>query len=330
MRISSPKLQTPRFLLVVAFIILASYQQIATALPTGAAGCAAGQAAVGGSHLEADDIQQGPLSSRDIKVFINGVELDPNTEFDVPIGVNHVWKVSMPPDSEGFRGYLLRLDGGDDELDTTEALTNIPGMGGTVQVANVCVETEGVGGVTHNSRVRKKDVEGRLRLDETGSNLNLDVTVVLNNRNGLSQFYYSHFILNAVEAEEEEEEEETATTTPTSESTSSPTMPSTEAYYPIDDEMVDEEGDDIEEEEAAATVTMAPTLPPLVTSSPTCTPNVPCGVCQGDCDSARDCKGDLACFERGYWDTTQVPGCSGSGSMGRDYCKFSLLRCCLD
>ena len=35
-----------------------------------------------------------------------------------------------------------------------------------------------------------------------------------------------------------------------------------------------------------------------------------CGMCQGDCDSDRDCAGNLQCYQRNY-ELTAVPGCSG-------------------
>ena len=58
-----------------------------------------------------------------------------------------------------------------------------------------------------------------------------------------------------------------------------------------------------------------------------------CGECMGDCDVDRDCLGDLRCFQRNEkgWRTghkygwnmnpwAEVPGCSGVGEFGRDYC----------
>eukprot|EP00930_Biecheleria_cincta_P027321 TRINITY_DN19198_c0_g2_i2.p1 TRINITY_DN19198_c0_g2~~TRINITY_DN19198_c0_g2_i2.p1 ORF type:complete len:911 (-),score=114.29 TRINITY_DN19198_c0_g2_i2:7-2739(-) len=40
--------------------------------------------------------------------------------------------------------------------------------------------------------------------------------------------------------------------------------------------------------------------------------------CQGDCDVDADCVGNLLCFQRSG--TESVPGCSGSGDSGWDYC----------
>jgi len=39
-----------------------------------------------------------------------------------------------------------------------------------------------------------------------------------------------------------------------------------------------------------------------------------------------DCEGELACFQRDEWDETPVPGCSGRGIMGTDYCFDPLLH----
>ena len=42
------------------------------------------------------------------------------------------------------------------------------------------------------------------------------------------------------------------------------------------------------------------------------------GMCQGDCDRDSDCASGLRCFQRNGH--TAVPGCTGSGSNGWDYC----------
>jgi hypothetical protein len=44
----------------------------------------------------------------------------------------------------------------------------------------------------------------------------------------------------------------------------------------------------------------------------------PLGMCQGDCDDNDQCFGDLICSER--TDTRPIPGCSGTGQYGKDYC----------
>jgi hypothetical protein len=49
-----------------------------------------------------------------------------------------------------------------------------------------------------------------------------------------------------------------------------------------------------------------------------CSDNDNCDACEGDCDSDLQCKGNLLCFQRNG--IQAVPGCTGSGTSGRDYC----------
>jgi hypothetical protein len=44
----------------------------------------------------------------------------------------------------------------------------------------------------------------------------------------------------------------------------------------------------------------------------------PLGLCEGECDNDDDCDGDLKCFQRD--DFSPIPGCTGLGSEGSDYC----------
>ena len=46
--------------------------------------------------------------------------------------------------------------------------------------------------------------------------------------------------------------------------------------------------------------------------------NLPLQLCQGDCDDDGDCAGGLKCFQR--YGFAPVPGCSGNGIYGYDYC----------
>ena len=53
-----------------------------------------------------------------------------------------------------------------------------------------------------------------------------------------------------------------------------------------------------------------------------CSPSKKCNVCEGDCDSDNDCKGDFVCFKRRKNGFKKVPGCRGgkSDKSGTDYC----------
>ena len=48
-----------------------------------------------------------------------------------------------------------------------------------------------------------------------------------------------------------------------------------------------------------------------------------CDLCEGDCDYDSDCKAGLRCFQRDG--LAPVPGCSGDGLGGWDYCIPSAL-----
>jgi hypothetical protein len=47
--------------------------------------------------------------------------------------------------------------------------------------------------------------------------------------------------------------------------------------------------------------------------------------CQGDCDKDDDCKGNLVCFQRTKG-KAMVPGCSGAGRSGWDYCINPIVH----
>jgi len=75
----------------------------------------------------------------------------------------------------------------------------------------------------------------------------------------------------------------------------------------------------------SSTPTKSPTKAPTSSTilnlrSGECSVSLPCVKCQGDCDSDSECKSGLKCFQRSANSTQAVPGCSGSGSPGRDYC----------
>jgi hypothetical protein len=48
-----------------------------------------------------------------------------------------------------------------------------------------------------------------------------------------------------------------------------------------------------------------------------CTTSATCANCQGDCDSDRDCAGDLKCFQRSAGEA--IPGCTDPGGQPRNY-----------
>ena len=302
------KLLTSTSLVLATAIAL--FSPTATAFPSGAGGCAGGQAAVGGSHLESQVVETGTLEEQNVELLINGVLLQSDgNAMNIPVGVDHTWELrTSGVNTTGFRGYLMRLDGGSPAIDTSDTLQPIPGQAGRVQVADtVCI---GVGSVTHRSRVLINSVSGYLRFDEVSTNLDLDVTIVFQNTNGLSKYSYSPFLLTAVDegATEDEvvEEEESdvaqeevlvqddlvvgngiveATFVPTEqeeiveevvvEATASPTKaatgaPTTSPTVPISDGDDDDDDDDDAEDSTQQTSTLDPTK--ITTDQPTTTP----------------------------------------------------------
>lgn len=51
-----------------------------------------------------------------------------------------------------------------------------------------------------------------------------------------------------------------------------------------------------------------------------CSAESTCGNCEGDCDNSSHCADGLLCFSRGSGSVQLVPGCTGLGVAGMDYC----------
>lgn len=59
---------------------------------------------------------------------------------------------------------------------------------------------------------------------------------------------------------------------------------------------------------------------PQLTFARECSAEEPCNACEGDCDKDTDCAGELLCFSRIQGSVEFVPGCTGMGTAGMDYC----------
>mmetsp|Transcript_29916 Transcript_29916/g.44183 ORF Transcript_29916/g.44183 Transcript_29916/m.44183 type:complete len:365 (-) Transcript_29916:157-1251(-) len=62
--------------------------------------------------------------------------------------------------------------------------------------------------------------------------------------------------------------------------------------------------------------------PPELNKSEGCGPSYhdQCDLCEGDCDSDKDCKGDLVCFEKEEGEKVKIPGCKGWDTSHQDFC----------
>jgi hypothetical protein len=167
--------------------------------PGGAGGCAPNRAAVEGSHLATPARQTGPLGNGGLQVVLDDEIVLRSTQWtNFTVGEDHTLTLKTINDQgTPFRGFLFRLGPGDNsQVDTREALQGT--TSDTSVAENLCVVDQGVGGLTHTDSELKDTVRGILRMDRVATNMPLDVTVVIQNRNGLSEFYYQQFRINAV------------------------------------------------------------------------------------------------------------------------------------
>ncbi len=151
----------------------------AEAFSTGAGSCDPG-VPLKGAHILNEQLGGGPLSDNGFEVRLNGFALDSESENDVPLsGVDSAHDLTLVAAADGtfFRGFLIRIEGTD--IDTREYLV------------------EDVGGVSHTNNSEKTEATALLRLTDTVTNLVMDVTMVVKNRDGASEWYHSRYILNA-------------------------------------------------------------------------------------------------------------------------------------
>lgn len=183
---------------LVHLLFLAVYS--VSAFPGGVGGCVGGRAAVEGAHLATSARITGSIGNVRLQMVLDDqFALRGATTMDFTVGGNHTLTLRMIDDTAtAFRGFLFRLGTPLDNtaFDTTDALQRT--TSDTSVAFEHCVINQGVGGLSHANANVKESVSGILRLDEPANNMPLDVTVVIQNRNGLSEFYYQRFFLNAV------------------------------------------------------------------------------------------------------------------------------------
>ncbi len=168
----------------------------AEAFSTGAGSCDPG-VPLKGAHILNEQLGGGPLSDNGFEVRLNGFALDSESENDVPLsGVDSAHDLTLVAAADGtfFRGFLIRIEGTD--IDTREYL-NVPEGDDNIQIASLCILVEDVGGVSHTNNSEKTEATALLRLTDTVTNLVMDVTMVVQNRDGASEWYHSRYILNA-------------------------------------------------------------------------------------------------------------------------------------
>ena len=177
-------------------LVLSLDKHRADAFSTSAGSCNAG-VPLQGAHILNEQLGGGPLSDNGFEVRLNGSTLDSESENDVPLsGVDSAHDLTLVAAADGtfFRGFLIRIEG--EDIDTREYL-EVPEGDDNMIVASLCILVEDVGGVSHTNNNEKTEATALLRLTETATNLVMDVTMVVQNRDGAAEWYNSRYILNA-------------------------------------------------------------------------------------------------------------------------------------
>ena len=170
-------------------LVVATLPKSTVAYPTGAGACTEGNTVVQGAHLTTT-AKTGSLADGGFSVSLGESALMPGAISTFDIDTNTALTIT----GRGtFRGFLMRLGetGGVSTVDAFSVTSS------DVQLANACFD---VGGVTHTSNQAKTSASATLNLASAANDMPLDVTIVVENSGGVSEYYYSQFTLTAVAA----------------------------------------------------------------------------------------------------------------------------------
>ena len=207
------KRRAPLLLLVVALVQLLNLSSTTDAFPTGAGQCTVGAAAVGSGHTDTTNnkkVVTGPASSEHgYQLSINDQVLTPNTPLDLLITTpqeeaqanGHTLVLAALLPTSHFKGFsiILSSSGQSNPLEaslgivdaSTQKLNNLCRGGGAPTTNNTAAT-----GVTHTSAIVKDRVELTLTLPPVeDEEWLLDITIVVQNQNGISEYYYSQYYL---------------------------------------------------------------------------------------------------------------------------------------
>jgi len=195
------------------------------AFPSQAGSCRSNGDALGGAHFYNSQVGGGPLSDHGLELRLDGKKLASESFSQITAGTKHSLELVATSSGKTFRGFLMRIESLD--IDTTEVLS-VPSNANEIQVPSLCVNNEGVGGLTHTGPQDKTRVQGFLQVDDLALlDMFLEVTVVVQNSVGVSEWYFSEYTFEAKSAQPPTPEPITATKAPTSKPTmSSTSMPS--------------------------------------------------------------------------------------------------------
>lgn len=178
------------FLLELVLLYFLHSSSFGNAYPTGAGSCSVGGAAVGGSHLTGS-LTSGAIDlASGLDVSINDQLLSPGTVF--PIASTTTTATLSLISMNGFKGFSFILSGASNAVGL--ALTDTTNQ----KVNNMCGQD--IASATHANADVKNQVDLTLQFTQANlaaatTDVPLDITVVVSNSGGISEYYYSQFTL---------------------------------------------------------------------------------------------------------------------------------------
>jgi Hint module len=159
------------------------------AFPKFTGGCASG-ISVGETHLDASSL--GLIEDYRVNLFIGGRPVTPKKALNITFGQNLTIRLNSTG-GQAFRGFQMRISRGDINTRTWMLLANDT----NVQLDQYCLFVK-AGGLCHNSRKNKTSAVGIVKIPNVTYDILLEVTIVVENHDGISIWYKSDYILNAV------------------------------------------------------------------------------------------------------------------------------------
>ena len=191
--------------------------------PSGAPVCPADQSAPGAPPRNTGFFE-GTIAQGNLTITIDGEPLVPDVPVDLETG--KLYQVVVQT-TTFFRGFLARLAGGDEDINTTpifqifedetdlqfsdpclslgvslnaRAIRAVSLRKILIRSRRLFVFSSQVGGVTHRDRNNKTSITFFLEFDQPSNSMALDVNVVQSNPSP-SVFYYSQYIINVAQGQ---------------------------------------------------------------------------------------------------------------------------------
>jgi hypothetical protein len=174
---------------LVTFLIL--FLPSTNAFPKFTGGCASG-ISVADTHLDAPSL--GLIEDYGVSLSIGGRSVSPKKMFNITFGQNLTIQLNSA-NGQAFRGFQMRI--GKDTVNTRTWM--LLANDSNVQLDQYCLFVK-AGGLCHNSRKNKTKAVGILKIPEVIYDVLLEVTIVVENHDGISIWYKSDYNLNAVPA----------------------------------------------------------------------------------------------------------------------------------